>query len=153
MKWIYNCSFDKQVLEGIHMGAKKRNGGGCWPPGPNLWASAYSEMWVCSVLVNINMNAALYEQETMDCPWDQVWPSYWIFGLILSQACARTKWMLQGEAWDISHWISLVKVRPKHRLFLLGAETFIGVPRSRNWVTNYRLFQLSKYLARMLLVC
>lgn len=62
MKWIYNCSFDKQVLEDIHLGAKERNGGGCWPPGPNLWASAYSEMWVCSVLVNINMNAALYEQ-------------------------------------------------------------------------------------------
>lgn len=139
------------VLADIHLGTKTGNGGGCWPPNPNLWASTYSEMWACSMLMNIN--TVLYEQETVDCPWDQVWPSpCWIFGFILSQACARTKWMLEGEAWRISRWTSFEKVRPKHRLFLLGAETFVGVHRSRNWVISYRIFQLSKYLSRML-VC
>lgn len=63
---MYNCSFVKHVLGDIHLGAKAGNGGGCWPPNPNLQASICSEMWVCSMLININMNAALYEQETVD---------------------------------------------------------------------------------------
>lgn len=61
------------------------------------------------------------------------------YGLLLAEFLALFSLRLvQGlkeccrEKPDISNWISFGKVKPKHRLFLVGAETFIGVPRSRN---------------------